>query len=104
MGTMHFIVPEQYTAMIPPWIPLKNTLIYISGIIEITLAVLLIPVQTRPTAAKLIIILLVVFLLVIHVPQSIDYYQTNHKDFVISIIRLPIQFLLIAWVWRVTKK
>jgi uncharacterized membrane protein len=43
--------------MMPSWIPLKNTLIYISGIIEIILAVLLIPVQTRPTAAKLIITL-----------------------------------------------
>lgn len=104
MGTMHFIMPEQYFAMMPSWLPAQLVLIYGSGLVEIALAVLLIPVKTRALAAKLIIAMLVIFLFAIHIPQSIDFYQTGNKNFVASLIRLPIQFLLIAWAWPFTKE
>ena len=104
MGTMHFIMPEQYLAMMPSWLPAQLVLIYGSGLVEIALAVLLIPVKTRALAAKLIIAMLVIFLFAIHIPQSIDFYQTGNKNFVASLIRLPIQFLLIAWAWPFTKE
>ena len=57
----------------------------------------------RPLAARLIIAMLIVFFFAIHIPMSIDYYQTGHKSFVLSLIRLPIQFVLIAWAWRYTQ-
>jgi uncharacterized membrane protein len=104
MGSMHFINPEQYFAMMPSWLPAHAVLITISGILEIALAILLIPAKTRTISAKIIIGLLVVFFFVIHVPQSIDYYKTGNKDFVASIIRLPIQFIFIAWAWMFAKK
>lgn len=104
MGSMHFIQPEQYFAMMPSWLPAKHVLIVLSGIIEIVLAVLLIPIRTRVIAAKIIIGMLVVFFFVIHIPESIGYYKTGNEKFVASIIRLPIQFLLIAWTWMFAKK
>jgi len=104
MGAMHFITPEQYFSMMPSWLPAHSFLISLSGIVEIALALMLIPIKTRAIAAKLIIALLVVFFFAIHIPESINFYQTSSEKFVASIIRLPIQFLFIAWAWMFTKK
>lgn len=104
MGAMHFINPKEYFLMMPSWIPTPYFLISLSGLIEIALAILLIPIKTRAIAAKVIIIMLVVFLFTIHIPESVNFYQTGNDKFVMSIIRLPIQFLFIAWAWMFTKK
>ncbi len=104
MGSMHFIKPEQYFQMMPSWLPLQLLLIVLSGVVEIVLAVLLIPTKARAISAKLIIAMLIVFLFAIHIPQSIDYYKTGNQNFVASILRLPIQFLFIAWAWMFSKK
>lgn len=103
MGINHFIQPEHYYAMIPSWLPLHSILIALSGIIEITLAILLVPKRTRTLSAKLIIVMLLVFILLIHIPQSIGYYKTGNENFIASLIRLPIQFLFIIWAWIFTK-
>ncbi|UMY64346.1 MULTISPECIES: DoxX family protein [unclassified Flavobacterium] len=103
MGSMHFIQPEQYIAMMPSWLPAQYVLTVLSGIIEIVLAVLLIPIRTRIIAAKIIIGMLVVYFFAIHIPESIGYYKTGNEKFIASIIRLPIQFLFIAWTWMFAK-
>lgn len=104
MGSMHFLKPKQYFTMMPSWLPSHSLLITLSGVIEIALAILLIPLKTRAMAAKLIIAMLVVFFFAIHIPESIGYYQTGNEKFIASIIRLPIQFLFIAWAFLYTKK
>lgn len=103
MGAMHFINPAQYVTMMPHWLPAPMFLISLSGFIEIALALMLIPTKTRALAAKLIIAMLVVFFFVIHIPESIGFYQTGNEKFVASIIRLPIQFIFIAWAWMFAK-
>lgn len=103
MGSMHFINPDQYLPMMPSWLPAHKALILISGLAEILLALLLIPIKTRAIAAKVIIATLLVFLLLIHIPESIAFYKSNNENFVASLIRLPIQFLFIAWAWMFTK-
>nr|WP_315193835.1 hypothetical protein [uncultured Flavobacterium sp.] len=103
MGAMHFLKPEQYFAMMPSWLPAHSILISLSGILEIALAIAMIPIKTRAIAAQIIIAMLVVFLFVIHIPESIGYYKTGNEKFVASIIRLPIQFLFIAWAWMFAK-
>jgi uncharacterized membrane protein len=103
MGSMHFVNPDQYAGMMPSWLPAHLFLISLSGIVEIVLALLLIPIKTRATAAKLIILMLVVFFFTIHIPESIEYYNTGNHRFIASIIRLPIQFLFIAWAWMYAK-
>lgn len=104
MGSMHFIQPEQYFAMMPSWLPAQKVLIIFSGIVEIVLAILLIPTKTRAIAAKLIIAMLIVFLFAIHIPESIGFYKAGNEKFIASIIRLPIQFLFMAWAWMFAKK
>ncbi|MEM0576719.1 DoxX family protein [Flavobacterium polysaccharolyticum] len=104
MGAMHFLKPEQYFAMMPSWLPAHSILISLSGILEIALAIALIPIKTRAIATQIIIAMLVVFLFVIHIPESIGYYKTGNEKFTASIIRLPIQFIFIAWAWIFAKK
>ncbi|MFY7786767.1 MAG: DoxX family protein [Thermoflexibacteraceae bacterium] len=104
MGAMHLLYPKQYLAMMPTWMPAHIFLIYFSGIVEIVLGLLLLPLKTRVLSAKLIIAMLIVYFFGIHIPQSIDFYQTKNEGFVASIIRLPFQFLLIAWAWIFTQK
>ncbi len=104
MGSMHLIQTEEYLTMMPTWLPAQKVLIILSGIAEIILAALLIPVKTRATAAKLIVVMLVVFSFVIHIPESIGYYTTGNEKFIASIIRLPIQVLFIVWAWMFVKK
>eukprot|EP01133_Synstelium_polycarpum_P013763 gene13763-16231_t len=58
-GLVHFLNPDFYLRVMPSWMPLKSTLIYLSGLIEILLAVLLIMDSTRKVAAWLIIAMLV---------------------------------------------
>lgn len=103
MGLMHLIKPEQYNAMMPSWLPSHSLVILLSGVAEIALAVLLIPLKTRAMSAQLIIVMLLVFFFVIHIPQSVDYYRNGNENFTASIIRLPFQFLLIAWAWLFIK-
>lgn len=104
MGAVHILNPDQFLIMIPSWMPTPLLLIYGSGIVEIVLALLLLPTQTRALAAKLIIAMLIVYFFAIHIPQSIDFYQTHNEGFIASLIRLPFQFVLIAWAFTYTKK
>jgi len=99
-GAMHFINPQFYIKLTPTWLPSADILIWLSGIAEIALGILLIPEKTRRISVYLIIAMLVLFFFVIHIPMSIAFYHTNNTGFIISIIRLPLQFLLIWWAWK----
>jgi uncharacterized membrane protein len=103
-GIYHFINPEFYNQLMPSWIPYHFELIYSSGVIEFLLGVLLIPKQTRIISAWLIITMLVVFFFIIHIPMTITFYQTHNPRLWIAIVRLPIQFYLIWWALKYTRK
>jgi uncharacterized membrane protein len=101
-GANHFISPPFYLKMMPPILPAHLFLIYLSGIIEIVLGVLLlIPKFTKFAAWGIIALLLAVF------PANI-YMAINPSLFpefsaTALYLRLPLQFLLIAWAFWLTK-
>lgn len=103
MGAIHIVGTDNYMSMMPSWLPFKTLLIYLSGFVEIILSVLLLPVKTRQISSRLIMLMLFVFLLVIHIPQSIGFYKSGDPHFVSSLIRIPIQFVLIFWAWMYAK-
>ena len=102
-GINHFWHKEFYLRIVPPWIGSHETLVIISGICEIVFALLLLPSQTRRFAAWAII-----FLLIAVFPANIQMMLNNlnedNSKLVISIIRLPIQILLVWWAYTFTKK
>ena len=97
-GINHFYNPHLYETIMPAYIGYHLPLIYISGVAEILLALLLIPNYTRRITAMLIVIMLVIFLW-LHVQMLIDFWNRNDKNLWIAILRIPMQFILIWWAY-----
>lgn len=100
-GIMHFIKPGMYVRIMPDYIPKHQLMVYISGVAEILGGLGLLISQTKSLAAWGIILLLVVFLTV-HVDMPIEAYKNRGGTsfyFIATLIRLPLQFLLIWWVY-----
>ena len=94
-GTNHFINPDWYVRIVPPILPFKTAIVYISGILEIILGSLLIFPKTRFIAGWGLIILLVAVY-----PANIYVALTNGEAMDITPLiawgRLPFQFILIG--------
>ena len=94
-GINHFINPVWYARIVPPFLPFKTAIVYISGILEIILGSLLIFPKTRFIAGwGLIILLLAVY------PANIYVALTNGKAMdtttMLAWARLPFQFVFIG--------
>lgn len=101
-GINHFIHPRFYTAIMPSWLQWHSALVLISGIAELLLGIFLIPVSTRRVAAwGLIALLVAVF--PANVQMMMNYIHEQNPKTWISILRLPLQALLIWWAWIYTK-
>ncbi len=100
-GINHFIFTEQYASIVPPWLPWHHTLVYISGVLESFYGLLLLFPATRSLAALLIIALLVA-VFPANVQMTITYYKENNPYLWITILRLPLQFVLIYWAYIYT--
>ncbi len=102
-GINHFLNADFYLKMMPPFLPCHLFLIYLSGVFEIALGVLLlIPKYTRLAAYGLIALLIAVF------PANI-FMAVNPQLFsefspLALYLRLPLQFVLIVWGYWFTKK
>ena len=98
-GVLHFVKPQTYEAIMPPYVPNPKALVAISGAFEILGGLGVMPKQTRAAAGwGLIALLLAVF------PANL-YMATDHEKFA-SIApawlwygRLPLQALLMYWVY-----
>jgi uncharacterized membrane protein len=102
-GLYHFINPVFYVGLIPESIDEKEFIIAISGLFEIILGLFLLFRETRKIAAILIIFMLVVFLFTVHFPMVLDFFDSENPLLWFAILRIPIQFVLIFWAYRVTK-
>ncbi len=93
-GIMHFVKPRMYIRIIPPFFPNPKVLNAIAGAFEIILGLALFFPSTRSIAAiGIILLLLAVF------PANIYMYQKGAKGIPkwALLLRLPLQFVLIAW-------
>ena len=86
----------------PPWLPWHAQLVFISGVAEIVLGLLLIPLATRTWAAWGIIALLIA-VFPANIQMAINYWNKQSPYLWIALVRLPLQFLLIYWAWIYTK-
>lgn len=101
-GINHFIHPGPYEKILPPQLGSPGLLVYVSGIIEIALGILLIPVRTRRLAAWGIILLLIA-VFPANIQMLINYHKEGNPNEWIAIVRLPVQLLLIYWAYRYSK-
>lgn len=102
-GINHFIIPSFYMEIMPPYLPYPLMLIYLSGVAEVICGILLIISKTRKIGAWLTIALLIA-IFPANIQMTIDELNNGGVLFYASIVRLPLQFLLIYWVYRFTKE
>ena len=101
-GSFHFIYPTFYRRMMPEWIPWHKPIVYMSGVGEIILAVLLLPSSTRNMAAwGLIILLMVIF--PANIQMMLNFRRKKNQYLWVTILRLPLQLVLIWWAWQYTR-
>ncbi|MGY3054765.1 putative membrane protein [Pedobacter sp. UYEF25] len=98
-GANHFLATTAYASIMPPWIPAHIFLIYLSGVVEIILGILLAFKRTRKFAGILIVLMLIAYLpLHIYMLQIAPFMLgTIMVTKLIAWIRLPIQAVLIIW-------
>jgi len=101
-GLYHFINPAPYLEIMPSWLPWHKELVFLSGAVEILLSLIILYKPWRPLAAWGFIILLVA-IFPANIQMAINYYKNDHPRFLGSLLRLPIQFLLIWWAFAYTK-
>jgi uncharacterized membrane protein len=101
-GTLHFTRAEFFHNIVPDYLPLQWEAVYVSGLFEILLGIMLmIPQTTRWGAWGLIALLIAVF------PANIFMFQHPERFPDVSptllVWRLPLQGVMIAWAYWYTR-
>ena len=96
IGIRHFLDPQYFLHIVPPQLPFKLFLVYITGFMEIIGGAAILNAKTRKAGAYLLIFLLVsvfpanIYLYVSETPQSL--LGISKMD---ALIRMPFQIPLI---------
>ena len=106
-GTMHFVIPRSYEAMMPPSLPTHREAVVVSGVAEIVGGAAVLPRRTRRLARWWLLALLVaVFPANVQMavnPEQVRGLDLNRVPRWALWARLPLQPLCMLWVWRATK-
>jgi uncharacterized membrane protein len=106
-GTMHFVKPRFFEAIVPPSVPGKRETVIVSGVAEIAGAVAVLhPASRRFGRWWLLGVLLAVFPANIHMavnPEQIKGLDLKRIPRWMLWARLPLQPLAMLWVWRATR-
>lgn len=99
-GINHFVNPDFYIRIMPPYLPWHRELVLLSGVFEVVLGLMvLFPRYMRLAGWGLIALLIAVSPANIHMAVNSHLYP--EIPIVFHFIRLPLQLVFIAWVWWV---
>jgi uncharacterized membrane protein len=100
-GIAHFVWPDVYMTMMPPFLPWPHALVLISGACEIAGGVgVLCGITRRSAGIGLLLLLLAVF------PANLQMLHNALRDhagplaMAALVLRLPLQPLMLWWVWN----
>ena len=106
-GTMHFVIPRSYEAIMPPYLPRHREAVAVSGAAEIAGGLMIIHPRTRSLAgAWLVAVLAAVFPANVHMalhPDQIEGLDPKRVPLWTLWARLPLQPLIMLWAWRATR-
>ena len=98
VGVKHFIEPDYFLSIIPPYLPFHIELVYISGFFEILFGLMILfPKYRYYGSIGLILLLIAVFPANIYLAQNKEAQEAIGASQQIAIWRLPIQGILI-WI------
>jgi uncharacterized membrane protein len=99
-GANHFIAPDFYLPMMPGYLPWPMALIYLSGVAEIVGGIgVLIPKWRKWAGWWLIAVLIAIFPANIHMLIHDVPLAGRHLPSWVLWTRLPLQLVMIAWVY-----
>jgi uncharacterized membrane protein len=107
-GILHFVIPRSYEATVPPQSPVPpKQAVSISGVAEIAGGLAVLDERTRPLARWWLLgLLAAVFPANIYMavkPEEIKGLDTDRVKPWMLWARLPLQPLMMVWVWRATR-
>ena len=98
-GLLHFLKPTAYLRVMPPYLPAPELLVLLSGAAEVAGGLgLLWPATRRAAGWGLLALLVAVFPANVYMLQI---HEQLHLPAWALWARLPLQPLLMWWVWRV---
>ncbi len=101
-GVGHFTHAQFFVDIMPPYLPWHLELVYVSGVFEILGGLGLLIGRTRPLAAiGLVALLFAVYPANIHMAMNPDQFPEMEPAALYA--RLPMQFVLMAWLWWATR-
>jgi uncharacterized membrane protein len=105
-GVNHFLNPDFYVQIMPPYLPWHLELVHLSGIAEIVCGVGVLIPRTRAMAAWATIALLIaVFPANLHVAlNDVPMVGADEGAGIMNWVRLPFQAVFIAWAWWYTRE
>jgi len=99
-GTMHFVIPASYERIMPPWVPAHRAMVLVSGACEIAGGLgLLVPRLRRAAGIGLIALLIAVWPANLQMLLNARVAHQPAWAQVLLLLRLPLQIVLIGWVW-----
>ncbi len=103
-GVMHFVIPRQYQAIVPDYLPAKRELVVASGLAEIAGGLGVMHPRTRRVASWWsVATLIAVFPANLHMALNPDRYKLPGGRAALY-VRLPVQLLFIAWALAAGRK
>jgi len=99
-GAGHFLMTEKMAEMLPPGMPARVELVYATGVLELVLAVAVLEPRLRRYVGWLLIASLLGFLPV-NVYAALERVDMGGHAWgpIYLLIRVPLQLILIAWIW-----
>lgn len=103
-GISHFVIPNPYIKIVPGFLPYPAALVYISGAIEIVLGIGLFFRATRRLCAwGMVALFIAVYPANLNMAFNHIKLQYIPDSWWFQAIRLPFQFVLIAWALWLSK-
>ena len=103
-GVLHFVIPKFYLAIMPVWLPSPLLLVQLSGVFEIVGGIaLLVPAMRTLAAIGLILLLIAVLPANVEMLRLAQARGASPVFIAACWLRLPLQPLLMWWVWRVSQ-
>jgi uncharacterized membrane protein len=104
-GILHFVFTPDYMKIMPPWLPWHRGLVLVSGACEIAGGLGVLWHLTRRWAGYGLIALCLA-VLPANVQMLLDAQVAGASAIWLALLwlRLPLQFLLIGWIWRATHR
>jgi len=103
-GVLHFVITDAYVRIMPPYLPAHRALVLLSGAFEVAGGIGLLWARARRAAGiGLVLLLLAVWPANLQMTMDARAAARPSLEQALLWLRLPLQPLLMLWIWRATR-